>query len=172
MALSRRIAILRLSADVIKNMMRCRVRCMVKIKGGHSPQFLYRFLIGTGILLVLLIVFAVLYWLRISKYVKVDAAIVSVDTYTTSGVGDSQDSKEHFITWGFTYNDIPYQVTEQVFSVAGKQIGDRAVLRCNPEHPEQIEKKMLIRLCCIGIVFLLLLDGVLLAQLIQQKGRG
>ncbi len=105
---------------------------------------------------------------QIAYYHKVEAHISSINTELYEGVGDSQTSKAHFVTYNFIYEGKPYEVTQQVFTKIGKHIGDTVILRCNPNNPTQIANMSLIKDNFAFICFLLLFITVVF----QQNFRG
>lgn len=99
------------------------------------------------------------------KYQKINAKIISLDTEVYEGVGDSQTSKAHFVTYQFIYQNRLYEVKRQTFTKIGKHIGDNVVLRFDPHNPHHVLDSLLIYSCIIGIVVL----GFIMFILIRQN---
>lgn len=121
------------------------------------------------IVLITLVIIVISNLIQIAKYHKVKAYISSINTEIYAGAGDSQTSKAHFVTYNFTYDGKPYEVTQQVFMKVGKHVGDAVTLRCNPDNPTQIANMLLIKSCIAGICFLSLFIIIVFFQ--NYRGR-
>ncbi len=106
------------------------------------------------VVLITLVIIFISKLIQIPNYHKVEAHISSINTEHYEGVGDSQTTRAHFVTYTFVYEGKTYEVTQRVFTKMGKHKGDAVTLRCNPNNPAQIANMPSIYGCFVLICFL------------------
>lgn len=107
-------------------------------------------------LVILIIVLSVIDTFQIVQYatfVPIDATIVDI-TKSDAASFDKTDTKHaKIITYQYFCNGIEYQTEMRVFSIKGKSIGDKSIIKINQNEPTKVFSSFSLVIINIMLVF-------------------
>lgn len=137
----------------------------------YIPKIFVAVLIAT----VLLLAMNVKYYQKYADFVPVNAVITDVQRYITSSPSsDNKTSCTTHITYQYNYGSSnnaskTYTATRSEFFKFGKERGKKAVVKINPESPEEIEDTYGRNACRMITVFCFAADAFLLMAMRQIR---
>lgn len=134
------------------------MRMIVNPKVRHTlPAILGCCIIGTALFLTVT-VFSVI---KYHNYVHVDAVISSV-SHTNNPSKPNSSNYRTYVQYSYNYGEQDYKAERIEFLRIGKTPGKHVQIKCDPQHPEQLQDVYLMTICIFCLIILVITDFLLI----------